>query len=219
MGAARAAPRFVGPRHLDPRSGCRHGWFRAAARRLGSITTESIPALASRSGLRSVPSGRRHAELARRRCAGAAGWRHRPGRRRGRSASASRAASGSLSTIRERISLIQPSASRGFWRRRVARPSTMPLDHLRPAGSAGCRARPRSARGSAREWPAVAVGRRRLRRRQPARDVDIVLGGDRRHRLADLRLPRRARRASRSSCDQLVDRGPVVAALSFSVAR
>ena len=66
---------------------------------------------------------------------------------------------------------------------------------------------------------AVAVGRRRPRRRQPARNVDIVALRDGGHRVADLRLPDRVGRRLAQQGDQLVDRGPMVAAQSFSVAR
>ena len=115
--------------------------------------------------------------------------------------------------MRERISLIQPSASRGFCLRRAASPSTI----ARTIWSCWLGGIARAAAicsGVGPGMAAVAVGARRgpARRRQPAGEVDMVLAGDRGDRIAHLRRPGRAGRRLAQQGDEIVDRAAMVAA-------
>ena len=151
--------------------------------RVRSLTSRQIPSAAvPRASLGTNGDGdwlaRRNPELTRRLAQPGLGGRV-PWKAARPDAQGLRAAISSCSTMRERISLIQPSASRGFCRaaRRGRRPWRGPSG---PAGSAACRSRRASARGSGREWrrsrslgPCAAAGGRR----QAAGDVDMILAG------------------------------------------
>ena len=111
--------------------------------------------------------------------------------------------------MRERISRIQPSASRGFCLSRAASPSTI----ARTIWSCWLGGIARAAAicsGVGPGMAAVAVGRRPAGSR-PARSIRCS-AGDRGDRVAHLRLPGRAGRRLAQQRDEIVDRAAMVAA-------